>query len=174
MENIQKKYDFLKNFVHYIKKMLKFHSLYSDCVWYKKLRELASVHYIAKFTISRFVITKFGCIKITVRSLMFININIYHFTKWRCMWHQRRAWKWLLKVTTWWKRRRDYICSRGMEPFTDLGIGIGGGTHLLFLWKCTGSEGQSLMLQMARSWSMNITWPREFRSAAPEEYHAGV
>ena len=113
-------------------------------------------------------------IKITVRSLMFININIYHFTKWRCMWHQRRAWKWLLKVTTWWKRRRDYICSRGMEPFTDLGIGIGGGTHLLFLWKCTGSEGQSLMLQMARSWSMNITWPREFRSAAPEEYHAGV
>ena len=27
--------------------MLNFHSLYSDCVWYKKLRELASVHYIA-------------------------------------------------------------------------------------------------------------------------------
>ena len=41
--------------------MLNFHSLYSDCVWYKKLRELAFVHYIANFTISRFVITKFGC-----------------------------------------------------------------------------------------------------------------
>ena len=59
---ILKKSYLLKNFVHYIKKMLNFHSLYSDCVWYKKLRELAFVHYIANFTISRFVITKFGCI----------------------------------------------------------------------------------------------------------------
>ena len=58
---ISKKSYLLKNFVHYIKKMLNFHSLYSDCVWYKKLRELAFVHYIANFTISRFVITKFGC-----------------------------------------------------------------------------------------------------------------
>ena len=58
---ILKKSYLLKNFVHYIKKMLNFHSLYSDCVWYKKLRELAFVHYIANFTISRFVITKFGC-----------------------------------------------------------------------------------------------------------------
>ena len=42
--------------------MLNFHSLvYNDCVWYKKLRELACVHYIANFTISQFVITKFVC-----------------------------------------------------------------------------------------------------------------
>ena len=58
---ILKKSYLLKKFVHYIKKMLNFHSLYSDCVWYKKLRELAFVHYITNFTISRFVITKFGC-----------------------------------------------------------------------------------------------------------------
>ena len=58
---ILKKSYLLKKFVHYIKKMLNFHSLYSDCVWYKKLRELACVHYIANFTILQFVITKFVC-----------------------------------------------------------------------------------------------------------------
>ena len=72
---ILKKSYLLKNFVHYIKKMLKFHSLYSDCVWYKKLRELACVHYIANFTILQFVITKFVC---TNKSQKYHYTNIYH------------------------------------------------------------------------------------------------
>ena len=95
---ILKKSYLLKNFVHYIKKMLNFHSLYSDCVWYKKLRELAFVHYIANFTISRFVITKFGCICNVIPDQNLLTYTTYSITSSTCSW----SWSTSGRALRWW------------------------------------------------------------------------
>ena len=47
------------------------HSLYQGCVFSKIWRELGFVHYIEYFTISRFTISRLGCISIVGNSFQF-------------------------------------------------------------------------------------------------------
>ena len=67
------------------------HSLYQGCVFSKIWRELGFVHYIEYFTISRFTISRLGC--------MYLRMNFLFSFSWSiCIWKSILLWRYLGNV----------------------------------------------------------------------------